>query len=365
MGRASPRDHLLIYCVAGRGEVDLGGDTHPVGPGDVLLFREGQPHRYRARPDDPWTIYWVHLGGAAVDLFFDAIEPDPRAGLVPVGLHSRLSEEFEVLLATAVSFQIHHQVHAANVLRGLLTFLALVRRRQQARQAALDVDRVQSYLQSRLHERLALDDLVADTMGLLDALGIERAHLVGASMGGMVAQLAAATHPERVLSVTSIMSSTNSPFLPPPKPAALKTLVAPRVKIETVEDYVAFGLGMMAKLGGTLDQGREELTEMFQRSWERGLNPRGIRNQFMAIMATGNLSKRLKKVRCPAQVIHGGSDPLIRPAGGRASARAMPGARLAIIDGMGHDFPPSVQPRLIELVAENCARAGRTAKAAA
>lgn len=166
MGRASPRDHLLIYCVAGRGEVDLGGDTHPVGPGDVLLFREGQPHRYRARPDDPWTIYWVHLGGAAVDAFFDAIEPDPRAGLVPVGLHSRLSEEFEVLLATAVSFQIHHQVHAANVLRGLLTFLALVRRRQQARQAALDVDRVQSYLQSRLHERLALDDLVAATSTL-------------------------------------------------------------------------------------------------------------------------------------------------------------------------------------------------------
>ena len=217
----------------------------------------------------------------------------------------------------------------------------------------------------KVHAPYTLDDLVADTMGLLDALGIERAHLVGSSMGGMVAQLAAATHPERVLSVTSIMSSTNSPFLPPPKPAALKTLVAPRVKIETVEDYVAFGLGMMAKLGGTLDQGREELTEMFQRSWERGLNPRGIRNQFMAIMATGNLSKRLKKVRCPAQVIHGGSDPLIRPAGGRASARAMPGARLAIIDGMGHDFPPSVQPRLIELVAENCARAGRTAKAAA
>ena len=87
-----------------------------------------------------------------------------------MGLHSRLSEEFEVLLATAVSFQIHHQVHAANVLRGLLTFLALVRRRQQARQAALDVDRVQSYLQSRLHERLALDDLVAATSEQLQQL---------------------------------------------------------------------------------------------------------------------------------------------------------------------------------------------------
>ncbi|MCH2558651.1 MAG: alpha/beta hydrolase [Alcanivorax sp.] len=211
---------------------------------------------------------------------------------------------------------------------------------------------------ARVHAPYTLDNLVADTFGLMDALGIERAHLVGASMGGMVVQLAAATDPDRVLSVTSIMSSTNSPLLPPPKPAALKTLVAPRVKIETVDQYVAFGLDMMAKLGGTLDPGRDELENMFRRSWERGLNPRGIRNQFLAILATGNLTQRLKKVRCPVQVIHGGADPLIRPAGGKASARAIPGARLTIIDGMGHDLPPSAQPRIAELIAGNCARAG-------
>ncbi|ASK35449.1 alpha/beta fold hydrolase [Alloalcanivorax mobilis] len=202
-----------------------------------------------------------------------------------------------------------------------------------------------------------LDDLVADTVGLMDALGIDKAHLVGASMGGMIAQLTAATHPQRVLSLTSIMSSNNSPFLPPPRPAALKTLVAPRVKIETVEQYVAFGLTMMTTIGGTLDPGREELEQMFRRSWERGLNPRGIRNQFMAILATGNLSKRLKRVHCPTQIIHGGSDPLIRPAGGRASAKAIRGARLAIIDGMGHDLPPSIVPRVADLIAANAERA--------
>ena len=210
----------------------------------------------------------------------------------------------------------------------------------------------------KVHAPYTLNDLVNDTIGLMDALGVQQAHLVGASMGGMVVQLAAATRPDRVLSATSIMSSTNSPLLPPPKPSALKTLVAPRVKIETVDQYVEFGLGMMAKLGGTLDPGRDELENMFRRSWERGLNPRGVRNQFLAILATGNLTKRLKRVRCPAQVIHGGADPLIRPAGGKASARAIPGARLAILKGMGHDIPPTVQPRIADLIDANCQRVG-------
>lgn len=126
-----------------------------------------------------------------------------------------------------------------------------------------------------------------------------------------------------------------------------------------MEQYVAFGLEMMSKIGGTLDPGREELEAMFRRSWERGLNPRGVRNQFLAVLATGNLTRRLKRVRCPVQVIHGAADPLIRAAGGRASARAIRGARLTIIDGMGHDLPPAVQPRIAELIAANCQLAGR------
>ncbi|HIL22402.1 MAG TPA: alpha/beta hydrolase [Alcanivorax sp.] len=209
-----------------------------------------------------------------------------------------------------------------------------------------------------------LHDMVADTVGLLDALNIERAHFVGASMGGMISQLMAGTHPERVLSLTSIMSSNNSPLLPPPKPAALKTLVAPRVKVETEEQFVAFGLEMMAKLGGTLPQGQDELAAMYRASWARGINPRGIRNQFLAIMATGSLTKTLKKIQCPTTVIHGGADPLIRPAGGKASARAIRGAKLVIIPGMGHDFPPSVIDRIGELIAETVGRANSVAQTA-
>nr|AEO45962.1 putative esterase [uncultured bacterium] len=209
-----------------------------------------------------------------------------------------------------------------------------------------------------------LHDMVADTVGLLDALNIERAHFVGASMGGMISQLIAATHPGRVLSLTSIMSSNNSPYLPLPKPAALKTLVAPRVKVETEDQFVAFGLEMMSKLAGTLPQGRDELEAMYRECWARGINPRGIRNQFLAVLATGALSKHLKQIRCPTTVIHGGADPLIRPAGGKASARHIRGAKLVIIPGMGHDFPPSAIDRIGDLIAETVARANSVAQPA-
>lgn len=202
-----------------------------------------------------------------------------------------------------------------------------------------------------------LDDLVGDTMGLLDALRIDQAHLVGASMGGMVGQLAAASHPQRVLSLTSIMSSTNSPWLPPPSPAALKTLVAPGVKINDEDDFIRFGLNMMATLGGTLPQDTDELTAMYRQSWARGLNPRGVRNQFMAVMATGNFTRRLRTVRCPTTVIHGSADKLVRPAGGKASAKAIANAKLAMIDGMGHDFPPAAQGEVAGLILDTVRRA--------
>ena len=202
-----------------------------------------------------------------------------------------------------------------------------------------------------------LHDMVDDTVGLLDALGIDKAHLVGASMGGMISQLMAGKYPERVLSLSSIMSSNNSRLLPPPKPEALKALVAPRVKIETEDQFVAFGLEMMGKLAGTLPQGRDELADIYRQCWARGINPLGIRNQFLGIVATGALTPWLKKITCPTTVIHGGADPLIRPAGGKASARHIRGAKLAILPGMGHDFPPSLLQRMGELIAETAGRA--------
>lgn len=198
-----------------------------------------------------------------------------------------------------------------------------------------------------------LHDMVADTLGLLDALQIERANLVGASMGGMISQLAAARHPERVMSLTSIMSSTNSRWLPPPRPAALKALVAPGARVKDEEDFIRFGTWMMQTIGGSLPQGDALTREMFRQSWRRGIYPRGVRQQLTAVMATGNLTSYVKQIRCPTLVIHGTHDPLIRPAGGKATARHVPNARLEMIEGMGHDLPEPALPRIAELIADH------------
>ena len=215
-----------------------------------------------------------------------------------------------------------------------------------------------SFLGMKIPAPYTLHDMVADTVGLLDALDIERAHLVGASMGGMIGQLTASRHHDRVSSLTSIMSGTNSRWLPPPKPSALKALVAPGAKIKGEEDFIAFGLNMMKAMGGTLPQGDELTRQMFRESWQRGVYPRGVRQQFTAVLATGDLTPHVKKIQCPTTVIHGSHDPLIRPAGGKASARHIPNARLEIIKGMGHDLPEPVLPRIAELIADT-ARASR------
>jgi len=196
-----------------------------------------------------------------------------------------------------------------------------------------------------------LHDMVADTVGLLDALKIDRAHMVGASMGGMISQLMSAKHPQRVKSLTSIMSSLNTRWpIAPPKLAALKTLVGPNVRIENVDQYVAFGKQMMRTLGGSMPTSDVLAEQMFRQSWERGLHPRGVRQQFMAVMATGPFRQQLKKVRVPTTVIHGSEDPLIRPASGRASAKAIKGAHFELIKGMGHDLPDHALTKIADLI---------------
>jgi pimeloyl-ACP methyl ester carboxylesterase len=204
-----------------------------------------------------------------------------------------------------------------------------------------------------------LDDMVDDTIGIMDALGLVKVHLVGASMGGMISQLLSARHPERVLSLNTIMSSTNPRLSAPPKPAALKTLVGPRKRIETLEEYIEHGRGVMANLGGTLEQGDELVETMFRESWERGLYPRGVLQQFTAIMATGSFAHRLKHVRAPVAVIHGSHDPLIRLANGKTSVRAMRAAKpkLHVIKGMGHDLPEAALEQVADIIYNNAQKA--------
>lgn len=166
MRRQAPRDHLVIYCVAGSGMAEQDGRLIPVRAGDVLLFRRDIAHRYRANPRDPWSIYWAHLGGSMADAYFEAVLEDTDTFVLGVGKHSRIIEEWELLLTTATRFRTPHLVHAANRLKSLLSLVALLRHQYQERHAPLDVVQVDAWLQVRLDQRIELAQLVEATSTL-------------------------------------------------------------------------------------------------------------------------------------------------------------------------------------------------------
>ena len=183
-----------------------------------------------------------------------------------------------------------------------------------------------------------LRTMADDVAGLLDALGIERAHIVGASMGGMIAQELAVHHPQRVSSLTSVMSSTGNPGLPGPTPEAAAVLMAPPPKSR--EDYIAqFGKAWTILRAGSFPEDEAGDTAMAERLFARGLNPLGVARQLLAIFASGNRRAGLAAIKAPTLVIHGDVDPLVRPEGGADTAAAIPGARLHIVKRMGHAFP--------------------------
>jgi pimeloyl-ACP methyl ester carboxylesterase len=201
-----------------------------------------------------------------------------------------------------------------------------------------------------------LDHLADDGAALLDALGIERAHVVGASMGGMIAQTIAIRHPRRVMSLVSIMSNTGARLTGQPWPKTYPVLLSrsPADRDEYVEHTVRL-FGLIGSPGFERDE--EDLRRRAGRSFDRGRNPAGVARQLAAIIASGNRTKELRQIRVPTLVIHGTADRLVSPSGGRATARAIPGARLELIEGMGHDLPRAVWPRLVDGIAETAARA--------
>lgn len=200
-----------------------------------------------------------------------------------------------------------------------------------------------------------LSDLVADTVGLLDALRIEKAHVVGLSMGGMIAQLLAAGHPERVLTLTSIMSSTGEPGLPPSTPEAWACLTEP---LETeLEPFIAQYLRKWQVYCGPKypfdsNAGKEHAVRVFA----RGVHPAGRDRQMAAILASGSRKAALARVSCPGLVIHGASDPVVRIEGGMATASAIAGAEFVAIAGMGHDLPKPVWPLVVDAIARHAGR---------
>lgn len=204
-----------------------------------------------------------------------------------------------------------------------------------------------------------LDDMADDVFGLLDHLGIEAAHVAGASMGGMIAQTMAIRRPERVLSLTSIMSTTGERRAGRPKLRVWGVLLrrAPRDKDAAVEYFVRV-FRMIGSKGFPADEDR--IRAHAAEAYDRGHSPAGTGRQLAAIMASGDRTDRLRGLQVPTLVFHGRDDPLIPFRGGRATADAIPGARLIGIPGMGHDLPRQVWPQLVGAVAETAARASAT-----
>jgi pimeloyl-ACP methyl ester carboxylesterase len=205
-----------------------------------------------------------------------------------------------------------------------------------------------------------LEDMADDCAALLDELGVERAHLVGASQGGMIAQTVAIRHPERVLSLTSIMSTTGDRAVGQPHPEAIPALLTrPPGDRAGFIDFVVGAWKVIGSPGFEADE--EALRARAGASFDRGIFPDGTGRQLLAIVASGDRSEGLRRLDVPTTVIHGTDDILVDVSGGKATAAAIPGARLELIEGMGHDMPRQLWPRLVDLITENAERAGARA----
>ncbi len=200
-----------------------------------------------------------------------------------------------------------------------------------------------------------LADMADDTLRLMDSLGIAQAHIVGASMGGMIAQVLAAKHPQRVLSLTSIMSTSGNRKLSKPSKAAGKALLtrpADPGNTELVIEHLVHAFGVIGSPG--YPSTREELRQRIGRSVRRAYDPAGVARQLVAVIASGDRRRQLQQIKAPTLVIHGADEPLVPLAAGRDTAQHIAGARLEVIPGMGHDLPVVLLPRLATLIADHC-----------
>jgi pimeloyl-ACP methyl ester carboxylesterase len=212
-----------------------------------------------------------------------------------------------------------------------------------------------SWLKSRLKLPLrpaySLDDMAADALGVLSALGVARAHLVGVAMGGMVAQILAARHPQRVLSLTAIMSSSGRRGLPGPTPAAREALLRPPANPNDVESIIDACVAQWQAVGSpAYPTPEKQLRRRAARALRRCYCPAGVARQMLAVAAAPDRSALLQTLSVPTLVIHGAADPLVPPACGEDLAAQVPGARFELIEGMGHDLPAQLNERLLTLI---------------
>lgn len=205
-------------------------------------------------------------------------------------------------------------------------------------------------LRAKLPYRLT--DMAADAAALLDGLGIDSAHIVGGSMGGMIAQLVAIDHPGKVRSLTSIFSTTGNRRLPPPRKEAMEALLSRAPAGATLDQVIPIGIKVARAIGSPAYPAPEDrLRERIARDYHRSFYPEGPARQIAAIMDDGDRRKRLKRVTAPTLVIHGVDDPLVPVEGGRDTAKAIAGAKLLEIPGMGHDLPLELVDQIADAIA--------------
>ena len=212
-------------------------------------------------------------------------------------------------------------------------------------------------------DQYTLEDMVDDTAGLLRELGLAPAHVVGASLGGMIAQSLAARQPDSVRTLTSIMSTTGNRFKGQPALGMYRHLLAqPPKEREAFIDHVARIFAKIGSPGFPTDEA--EVRERAARSFDRGTNPAGTARQLAAILKSGDRTRELRRISAPTLIVHGSADRLVAPSGGRATAAAIPGAELMTVEGMGHDLPRAVWPRIFGAIAERARRFDAVSQAA-
>jgi pimeloyl-ACP methyl ester carboxylesterase len=221
---------------------------------------------------------------------------------------------------------------------------------------------VQAFLGRPVRAPYGLEDLARDAFGLLDHLGLESAHVVGVSMGGMIVQTMAILDQSRVRSLVSIMSTTGRRTVGWLDPKLMPMMLGRRGT--TVEEYVETSVRGAAMIGSpAYPEDAESARARARETWERGINPAGVMRHMMAVLTQPNRAAALRSLRVPATVIHGMADRMVHVSGGRATARAIPGAELLLVPGMGHDLPPALFATFRDAIRATAARVRRTTDA--
>ncbi len=289
-----------------------------------------------------------------IDICYETFgEPENPAILLIMGLGTQMlawHEDFCTQLADRGYFVVRHDnrdIGRSTRLDGAPTPTLLQLARRDPRGAAY-----------------TLADMSGDSVGVLDHLGIERAHVVGASMGGMIAQTIAIRYPHRTLSLVSIMSNTGGFWRGQPALTMYAVLLRPAPTDRS--EFIQRAVDTFAKIGGSgFEPNIEDLHDIASRSYDRGHNPEGSSRQLGAIVADRDRSRELAKLRIPVTVIHGADDKLVRKSGGRATARAVPQAELVEIPGMGHGLPRGAWRAIIDAIVKTAERATPAALSAA